>query len=102
VFEGLTRDQCATQYPEAWRDWLAQTSTPPGGELREAAVHRMNAALLAIGRTADSNVLVVSHGGVMRLWMMAQLGRVVPLVGNATSYVVEVGDGAMTVIDPPT
>ncbi|HET9989769.1 MAG TPA: histidine phosphatase family protein, partial [Kofleriaceae bacterium] len=31
VFEGLTRDQCVAQHPEAWRAWVAQTGHPPGG-----------------------------------------------------------------------
>ena len=30
VFEGLSRDECATQHPEAWQDWTAQKGAPPG------------------------------------------------------------------------
>ncbi len=48
AFEGLTRDQCASQYPDAWAQWLSQTGAPPGGESRESAVARMWRALTNI------------------------------------------------------
>ncbi|MFT3695543.1 MAG: histidine phosphatase family protein [Kofleriaceae bacterium] len=84
VFEGLTRDQCLAQHPDAWRDWVAQTSHPPGGEPRADAVARIGRALERI--VGDDTALVVSHGGVMRLWLMDLLGATIPLVGNATMY----------------
>src|SRR5262249_10507985 len=31
VFEGLSREECATQHPQAWQDWVAQKGAPPGG-----------------------------------------------------------------------
>jgi broad specificity phosphatase PhoE len=81
VFEGLTRDQCAEHYPSAWRDWVAQTSHPPGAEPRDDATARIQRALLRV--VGDDTALVVSHGGVMRLWLMQLLGKSVPLIGNA-------------------
>ena len=94
VFEGLTRHECAAQHPEAWQAWIAQTGTPPGGELREAAAARLGAAL---GRIAASpgtgDALVISHGGIMRLWLMSIHGPSVPLIANGTTYIVE-HDGA--------
>jgi len=97
VFEGLTRSECETQHPEAWRDWVAQTGSPPGGELRGDAIARMGRALsrIAMATTAatDGAVLVVSHGGLMRLWLMELLGTTIPLVANGTTYIVE-HDGA--------
>ena len=92
VFEGLTREECAAQHPDAWRDWVAQTGHPPGGEPREAAIARMQRALsriVADERAGLGTTLVVSHGGVMRLWLMALLGTTLPLVGNTTTYVVD-------------
>ena len=91
VFEGLTRDECASQHPEAWRAWVAQTGSPPGGEERELAVARMAAVLARIAAADGPPVLVVSHGGVMRLWLMHLLGASVPLIGNGTTYVVDHG-----------
>lgn len=87
VFEGLTRDECVANHPDAWRDWVAQTSHPPGGEPRADAIVRMQRAMLRV--VADGTTLVVSHGGVMRLWLMELLGTTIPLVGNATMFEVD-------------
>jgi broad specificity phosphatase PhoE len=89
VFEGLTRHECAIQYPEAWQAWLAQTGTPPGGEPRAEAAARLGRALGRIAATEGGPVLVISHGGVMRLWLIELLGTSVPLVANGATYAVE-------------
>jgi probable phosphoglycerate mutase len=89
VFEGLTRDECATQHPEAWQAWMAQTGAPPGGEPRLEAAARMARALGRIAATEGGPVLVVSHGGVMRLWLIGLLGPDVPLIRNGATYLVE-------------
>lgn len=99
VFEGLTRDECASQHPDAWRAWVAQTGSPPGGEERELAVERIAGALARIAAVAGAPVLVVSHGGVMRLWLMHLLGASVPLIGNGTTYVVD-HDGTRVHAEP--
>lgn len=93
VFEGLTRDECATHHPEAWQAWLARTAAPPGGEPREEAVARLTRALERIAAREEGPALVVSHGGVMRLWLMDALGEPVPLIANGATYVVD-HDGA--------
>lgn len=96
VFEGLTRHECATQHPEAWQLWLAQTGTPPGGESRGDAAARLGRALRRIAATAATEggpALVVSHGAVMRLYLIDLLGTSVPVMANGTTYVVE-HDGA--------
>jgi broad specificity phosphatase PhoE len=92
VFEGLTRDECAATHPDAWRAWLAQTGHPPGGEPRDEAVVRMQRALARLARAnaaGTGTMLVVSHGGVMRLWLMELLGPTVPLIANATTYLLD-------------
>jgi len=101
VFEGLTRHECAAQHPEAWQLWLAQTGTPPGGEsrgdaaarlgraLRRIAANAANAANEATAATAGGPALVVSHGAVMRLYLIDLLGTSVPVMANGTTYVVE-------------
>lgn len=95
VFEGLTRDECVARYPEAWRAWQARTGAPPGGELQAAAVARVAAALGRIaagagaGAAGGGPTLVVSHGGVMRLWLMDLLGVDVPRIPNAAVYAVD-------------
>ncbi|MBX3158956.1 MAG: histidine phosphatase family protein [Deltaproteobacteria bacterium] len=89
VFEGLTREQCATEHPEAWRAWLVQSSPPPGGETKESVVARMTRALGRILDGATGTSLVVSHGAVMRLWMMHVVGATVPLIPNGATFAVE-------------
>ena len=89
VFEGLTRDECAARHPEAWQAWVAQRGAPPGGEPREPAIARLAGALARIAAGEGGPVLVVSHGGVMRLWLMDLLGAPVPLIANGATYAVE-------------
>lgn len=94
VFEGLTRHECASQHPEAWAAWVAQTGTPPGGELRDGAAARLAAALRRIAAAPldgdrDGAALVISHGGIMRLWLMTLHGPNVPLIANGATYVVD-------------
>jgi broad specificity phosphatase PhoE len=89
VFEGLTRHECETQHPEAWRDWVAKIGVPPGGEARPAAAARVAQALRRIAAREGGPALVVSHGGVMRLWLVELLGPDVPMVANGMTYVVE-------------
>lgn len=89
VFEGLTRDECATQHPEAWRAWLSQTGAPPGGEPRDLAIARMSRVLTRLAATDGGPLLVVSHGGVMRLWLMEVLGSNVPLIPNGATFVID-------------
>jgi probable phosphoglycerate mutase len=89
VFEGLTRDECATHHPDAWQAWLARTSAPPGGEPIDEAVRRMGRVLERIAAREEGPALVVSHGGVMRLWLMDLLGTQIPLIGNGATFVVD-------------
>lgn len=96
VFEGLTREDCETQYPDAWRAWRAQTGTPPGGETREAATERLGRSLARIA-DGHGDVAVVSHGAVMRLWLMQVLGTAVPIVANGATFLVEHAAGAIRV-----
>ncbi len=91
VFEGLTRDECATHHPEAWQRWQAATHAPPGGEERLDAVERMRRALATIANatTHGDPVLAVTHGGLMRLWLLEVLGPGVPMIPNAAVYAVD-------------
>ncbi len=93
VFEGLTRDECQTRHPEAWQAWQVARRAPPGGEPPELATARIHRALERLALTAGGPALVVSHGGVMRLWLMELLAEAVPPIENGSTYVVE-HDGA--------
>lgn len=89
VFEGLTRAQCAESYPDAWRAWQTHSAAPPGGESTEHVVWRLRNALARIAVASSAPTLVVSHGGIMRLWLMSILGQALPLIGNGSTWLVE-------------
>ncbi len=90
VFEGLTRDECASRHPEAWQAWQASAASPPGGEPLEGVALRMQRALERIFATAETgDSLVVSHGGAMRLWLRTVISDPIPLIRNGAAYLVE-------------
>lgn len=89
VFEGLTDDECAARHPEAWQAYLARREVPAGGESRADALARICRAVDRIAATDGGPALIVTHGGVMRLWLIECLGPDVPAVGNAAAYLVE-------------
>jgi len=59
---GLTRDEIDDRFP----GWLAEHRSPPGFEDDESLLARVLPALDAVLHEADSVVLVVTHGGVIR------------------------------------
>lgn len=88
VFEGLTRDECLERFPEAWRAWHAQTGVPEGAEALEDATARMRATLGSLAAEPGGPALVISHGGVMRLFLLDVLGVAPPPLHNGVTYVV--------------
>ncbi len=87
VFEGLTRDECMVRYPEAWRRWHEQTGVPEGAEALASATDRMNAVLRELAEETGGPAAVISHGGVMRLWLVDVYGRPVAPPANGVTYV---------------
>lgn len=64
-FTGLTTEEIGRRWPavlEAWRE--RRLTTIPGGEEEPALVARVLAALARVG--TDGDVLIVTHGGVIR------------------------------------
>lgn len=85
VFEGLTREECVSQHPEAWRAWLEERRVPSGGETQEALATRVVAATARVAlqvATDDAPALVVTHGGALRALVHAVTGEMPPLVRN--------------------
>ena len=88
-FEGLTRDECASYHPDAWRAWILDRVAPGGGESQEELSVRMHAA---VGRAAlhvatpEVAALVVTHGGSMRALLAAALGEVPPPIANGAIW----------------
>ena len=73
IFEGLTREECATRYDEHYRRWSDDArETPPGAESHADIEARVTAAVLraALEITPhEAPILVVSHGGALRAFL---------------------------------
>jgi len=89
IFEGLTRDEIAARYPVEWRAWQEKTATPEGGEPRESSIARIAKALERLHAETTDTALVISHGGIMRLWLSELAGRLLPGIPNGAAFVVE-------------
>jgi probable phosphoglycerate mutase len=93
VFEGLTREECAARFPDAWARYLADRRViPPEAEPQHEVVTRITAAMFAIAaaagadRTANETTLVISHGGTIRTFVHATTGVVPPPLDNGTVF----------------
>jgi probable phosphoglycerate mutase len=84
VFEGLTREECAAQHPEVWAIYERDRRLfPPGAESHEHVIARLREAVRrAAGAPGKDGVLLVSHGGSIRLLLSAATGRQLPPIGN--------------------
>lgn len=89
IFEGLTRVEIAARYPVEWRAWQEKTVTPEGGEPRESSIGRLARALERLHDQTADTALVISHGGIMRLWLSELAGHLLPAIGNGATFVVE-------------
>lgn len=68
IFEGLTLDEIAARYPEAFRNWRARDPSwaMDGGETGQQLIDRVLEALHDIaGRHRGETVALVTHGGVL-------------------------------------
>lgn len=95
IFEGLTRQQCATQHAEVFARYRADPRQhPPGAESQQALLDRM---LAAVRRTAEDPSgddeaarLIVSHGGSIRVLLDHVMGWSTPPIENGTVFKVVV------------
>lgn len=74
-FSGLLETEVAVKYPYEYKIWRERPAEirPGGGELLSELFSRFLAALDDLkARAADQNVMVVTHGGPMRLVYMTQ------------------------------
>ncbi|MEO8876079.1 MAG: histidine phosphatase family protein [Polyangiaceae bacterium] len=95
-FEGLTRGECAERFPDHWNAWQTSNAVPPGAEAAPLVVARMKRAL---DRHFDRGgpLLVVSHGGAMRLILNELTGLAHAPIANGVIYRVEERSGAYDV-----
>jgi broad specificity phosphatase PhoE len=99
VFEGLTREECEAQQPEAWRAWLEERRTPAGAETQEMLAARVTAAIARVARDAalaGSCALVVTHGGALRAAVAAATGTMPPFVANGGLWKLAWDDGVVS------
>jgi len=110
-FEGLTRDECAERFPEAWALYQKDRQVmPPGAEASGAVIHRMMSALSDIAERLDAHgdgdfqreghaALVVSHGGALRLFAHAVTGHMPAPLANGALLRVVYESGVFSSID---
>jgi broad specificity phosphatase PhoE len=102
VFEGLTREQCETQHPEAWAAWVESRRPPSGGEAHDLVIARVVAALGRVAErvaTAEAPALVVTHGGALRAMVASATGAIPPPVANGAVWKV-VWEGRIVAAEP--
>ena len=70
VSQGLTRDEFAQRYPEAYRLWREDSvkNRPPGAETLEQVIERCGKFIeqVAIDHVDGENIVVIGHGGSVR------------------------------------
>ncbi|HSS62068.1 MAG TPA: histidine phosphatase family protein, partial [Candidatus Limnocylindrales bacterium] len=77
-WEGLTTEEIARRFPEAWAEWVEEPDwdVVPGGESAAHFDARVGAALDEIlQRHEQSEVLVVTHGGVIQVALHRIVGK---------------------------
>ncbi|HKB34204.1 MAG TPA: histidine phosphatase family protein [Candidatus Dormibacteraeota bacterium] len=104
-WEGLRTDEIAQRFPEAWARWTEKPDWDlvPGGEGAARFESRVNASLDEIlGRHAQGDILLVTHGGVIQVALHRVIGR--PSTGlfpfkiqNASISVIEAREGRMVI-----
>jgi len=100
-WEGLTTEEIAERYPEAWASWVEepQWDLVPGGEGQAAFDRRVAAAMDGILRLhPQGDVLVVTHGGVIQVALHRIVGKpsrgLFPFkIQNASITLIERRDG---------
>jgi len=106
-WEGLTRAQVETRFPEQFRRWLDYGPGWEDGETHEQMGERVLAALRELAhRHPDEHILVVTHGGPIRAALARAEGiphnearRTGPALGNCFVAGLAVVDGDFRRID---
>lgn len=100
AFEGLTREECAIQFPGVWEQYLVDRRlVPPGAEPLAEVVDRITAGMREIAAAAFAEadvgpILVISHGGVIRTFIHATVGVMPPPLENGALFRIRFEGGA--------
>lgn len=105
AWEGLSTDEIAERFPEAWASWVEEPDwdVVPGGEGAARFDARVGDALDGIFRRHQGgDVLVVTHGGVIQIALHRIVGRpsqgLFPFkIQNASISLIERRDGRMVI-----
>jgi alpha-ribazole phosphatase len=77
AFEGLTYDEIAERYPDAYRSWMerpTETDFPGGETFAEMWTRVMDALRYVRTRHSGQSIAFVTHGGVIRILLADALG----------------------------
>jgi broad specificity phosphatase PhoE len=107
-WSGLTREEVAERYPDAFREWEHGFAGWDDGETYRAMCERVVGEVLRIAANHDGRcVLVVAHGGPIRAIHAAALGldvhayrRLRPAEPNARLSAVCAEDARLTAVRP--
>jgi broad specificity phosphatase PhoE len=98
AFQGLTGDELARLYPEAFQAFLEQGRTPPGGESNLLARRATPALERLAAAHRGQTIALVTHGGTLRVLiaylMGLPVGKKAPfkVSGNTGLTIAEVGE----------
>lgn len=77
-WEGKTREQFTTEYPDNWKNWIENPVFTRAGETGETAaevVKRVNDFYQSLQKEHPAgNILIVAHNGINRLYLAYKLG----------------------------
>lgn len=99
IFEGMTYNEAEKQYPDIWREWMADYDgyqIPEGDRFTD--YHRRIAAFIDIlqKKHADETIVIVAHGGTVLSVMIELLG-----LSTEERWHFKIELGAIAVIDCP-
>ncbi|MDF2880589.1 MAG: alpha-ribazole phosphatase [Clostridiaceae bacterium] len=68
IFEGKTYSEIENLYPEQWELWKIKWKeyAPPHGESYNMVYNRVNSFMKEIEECNEENIVVVTHGGIIR------------------------------------
>jgi broad specificity phosphatase PhoE len=103
VFEGLTESECIARFPQQWRDYRSDLRCPPpGGEAYQSVAERMRMTIERFSSAVDGatgGLLLVSHGGAIRSFLLAVTGVLPPPLGNGAVFSMHFDSGSFRDIE---
>ncbi|HEY0707333.1 MAG TPA: histidine phosphatase family protein [Polyangia bacterium] len=96
AFEGLTRDECEARFPDIWAAYQSDRRImPPGSEPHELVIERMTAGIHGALESTGGGLLIVGHGGALRLFLSAVFDRPFTPIANGAVMRATVIDGRL-------